>query len=114
MSASKAAIKSGNIGARASGPKPCVKLTELAADMAKAFHMGDQFYLSSVPCSRREERTMYQGISFVCRGLGYENLACTLHEVMATNIRHNLRAWQDLDAELLLDSMELLQHCQLR
>lgn len=48
MSALKAAIKSGNIGARASGPKPCVKLTEVTADMAKAFHMDDQFCLSSV------------------------------------------------------------------
>lgn len=40
---SNAAIKSGNMGARAKGPKPCVKVTLVEATMQQAFQNGDQF-----------------------------------------------------------------------
>lgn len=42
-SASNASMSAGNMGARASGPKPCVNETDVAAEIQSAFHIGDQF-----------------------------------------------------------------------
>lgn len=36
----------------------------------------------------------------------------SFHEMVRTDICHDLRSRQDLDMELLLDLVELLQHCQ--
>lgn len=40
---SKAAARSGNIGASANGPKPCVKVTLVDAVIQQAFQNVDQF-----------------------------------------------------------------------
>ena len=44
ISLSKSSARYGNIGASASGPKPCVKETLVEAVMQSAFHMVDQFW----------------------------------------------------------------------
>ena len=42
-SASNASMRLGNIGANASGPKPCMKVTLVDAVMQRPFHNGLQF-----------------------------------------------------------------------
>ena len=42
-SESNAAMRSGNMGARARGPMPCVKVTLVEAMIQQAFQNGDQF-----------------------------------------------------------------------
>lgn len=54
----------------------------------------------------------YERIVRIRRRLRDKDVLCTFDEVMRSHICHDLRSWQDLDMELLLDCPELLSRRQ--
>ncbi len=82
-----------------------------------AFHFGLQFrgcdHASFVSlCFVRTRPSHDTYIMWIRRGLRNKDLRSAFDEMMAPNVGHQLRTWQNLLAELLLDRVELLSSRQ--